>query len=295
MTRRAFALPMAILLTLSVGLGIALLMSRLGTQRLAAQRQLDAYQEHHAAMGIMEIVDSWVRSADPNGVAALMGTGEDVLTMTLADGTILALKIGDAQRGALRAWSRLAGEDRDDARAIAKAVREAEDEAGEERPDWWRDTGSAGVSAMSAPEEVLRAVVRSCGIESGANAIVDRIMQARRSGTTLTTSDILQFTIAEKIPASERDKLARRLVPVPELWEVTAELRAAPAPGLTPRTLVRYRGVLTGRSIGGASPGSSKTTGSARTSFHSWERVWSIEEQERAERAALLELERRAG
>ncbi|MEO0715669.1 MAG: hypothetical protein AAFY58_01620, partial [Planctomycetota bacterium] len=60
--RRGFALPTVIVLLLVAGALVATLMERQSVRSLGTARELRAYQEQHAARGLQEVLNMWLRS-----------------------------------------------------------------------------------------------------------------------------------------------------------------------------------------------------------------------------------------
>ena len=61
--RRAFALPLVVLLLLVGGLTIGLLMERHGISYRAIARHVENYKSHHRAAGVKECILRWLDTA----------------------------------------------------------------------------------------------------------------------------------------------------------------------------------------------------------------------------------------
>lgn len=93
-TRRAFALPLVVLLLLVGGLTVALLLERHGVSYRAIVRNVDNYKNHHRAAGIKECILRWLdtargrldQSLDSEGLAFSMDvSGEGRIDVSLFD------------------------------------------------------------------------------------------------------------------------------------------------------------------------------------------------------------------
>ena len=63
---RAFAMPVALIIVLLVGVVTGLMFERQASQRRLIDRQLWWYQEHHARFGVQEVVDAWMTQIPSN-------------------------------------------------------------------------------------------------------------------------------------------------------------------------------------------------------------------------------------
>lgn len=97
---RAFALPLVILLTLIVSLAVAVLMQRNGVAFLAARRQADGYINHHAGLGMREMVSRWLTTVRGRLKESIEDDGF-VFSLELPEGTRVDVFMDDAQGTAL--------------------------------------------------------------------------------------------------------------------------------------------------------------------------------------------------
>ncbi len=72
---RGFAMPMVILLSIVVGLGVGVAVSRQVVQSRTVARQVRGYQEHHAAQGLQEAIGAFVQRIDAREIDE--STGDD--------------------------------------------------------------------------------------------------------------------------------------------------------------------------------------------------------------------------
>lgn len=98
--RRGFALPLVILLTLVVSLGVAVLMQRNSTGYLAARRQADGYIRHHAGAGMREMVNRWLTTVRGRLKESIESTGL-AFSLDLPDGARIMVYFDDAQGSVL--------------------------------------------------------------------------------------------------------------------------------------------------------------------------------------------------
>lgn len=267
--RRAFALPLVLLMSVAVSLMIAVMLERQMAQRLTIARQVEAYQRHHVAKGIQEIIDSWIRSVSGRALSSTIVEGVPVLTLTLADGSTAEVTFKDAQGSVLSSAAGLVGRDARDAVAIRAALPRVSRPT--ELAPLTRDVGPLAVSVRSAPPEVIEAVYTAIGGASGAREFAQRLIDARTS-KPLEQSDIARTAITLGIPGEARARLNELLVPEPSLWFVTVEIRTGRSSGSPGRVVAREGGhiVVQARRPGRASAGAIWEKSSA---FLSWQKL----------------------
>ena len=230
--RRGYAMVMALLTTVSTTAMIAIMIERQITQRLAAARQIEAYQRHHSAKGFQEIIDSWLRSLGGQSLSSMIADGDVVLTLDLGSGTIASVSFADAQGAVLASPAGLSGQDFTDARAMRSYLpRSVRDPS---LPPLTREVGPLAVSMRSAPPEVLEAAFSAVAGTSGAREFAQRLLTIRAEGP-IQQSDVAKIGIALGLPGEVRSRLNDVLVPEPSLWFVTVEIRSGPGDSLVAR------------------------------------------------------------
>lgn len=267
-SRRAFALPAVLLLTLTVGIVTAAMLQRESAQSLLFQRQLGSYRAHHLARGVREVVGQWAVSLSGQPLENMIAEDGRILDLETSDGTVVRVSLADGQGAVLTDLSKLAGSDRTDARAV---LRELDDiTRGRPDPAWLRPVGPMRISASSAPEEVLEAVARVLTkTKAQATAVTRAILQAREDGP-LDEAKLAAAAGRGGLNAEDIARLNRLLTPRAELWLLVADVHEPDRRGRTRAEIeARYRGYIAfGQGSFGAASGLDSLG-----SFLSWEEV----------------------
>ncbi len=153
--RRAFALPLVVLLLLVGGLTVALLLERHGVSYRAIVRNVDNYKNHHRSAGIKECILRWLdtargrvdQSIDSEGLAFSMDvSGEGRIDVYLFD----------AQGSTLSDPTALSGRRREiveDMKFLLESV------PAEQRPDnLFRPVGPPEICLNTAPDLLIKAL-----------------------------------------------------------------------------------------------------------------------------------------
>ncbi len=182
-TRRAYALPLVMLLALVGTIAATLIVEFQGNQRRAEEQSVEAYRAHHEQQGIAEVLELWLglgrpQEIPPEGLAfQIRGPAGEIYQIELRDGqgTLLAnpgTPSGDNGQAMGEAFARAA--------AMLGGMDAAH--ADPAREPLVRRHGPVRVNANSAPREVLVALARAvdprAAAESFAAAGVERRDQA---------------------------------------------------------------------------------------------------------------------
>lgn len=244
--RRAFTLPMVVMVLLIVGMLLALLAQRMVDQALAARRQTDTYVFHHVSLGIQEAVEAWVDSNGKRPLAESLGPDGAAFDLIVEGGQRVHVRFRDAQGTALGELSGL----RENQAALAAGIMVSLAEAlGPQRAgEFIRSDGPIAISATSAPQPVLLAVVTSVTGGDGAAGLVEQIMRARET-TTMSEEDLTGMIDAAGFQPDQSNAIRQLLTATPQLWEVIAEADPLPGAVLTAKR-IRYGGLaqLSGQS-----------------------------------------------
>lgn len=257
-SRRAYVLVVVVMLTIVVGMMTAVGLNRQGAQTLEVGRQLEAYQQHHAARGIQEAIGVWLRTVNARNLSDALGENGHALDITLDGGVTLQVFLHDGQGSALADLAGVVQNDRD--RAGATLINLQELVGDDLFEQYVREGGPSAVSLNSAPVPVLRAVLLSTLPDALASELTDAIMDMRANGTRLTRNDLTEALTAVGATGEERAAVTTSLTEQPEVWWVTVVSRHT-IRGVT----ARYGGLVTLRSASGS--GASAGT----SSFISWQ------------------------
>lgn len=221
--KRAFALPLAVLLSVSATLMAAVMLDRVTAQSLTVQRTLEDYRNTHQKRGLCEIVQFWTRDVatgrrpadnlDPDGRA---------MDLELADGSFVSIFIADGQSAMLADLSALGETDRQlAAQMLAQlrsqpAVRDSE-----------RTYGPVAISANVAPPELIQAAaVAIAGADPGA-AFATALLEVRAQ-KSITNQDLTEAAAKAQIDGEHRGRLLRAITADPSMWKVIVDVRGAP-------------------------------------------------------------------
>lgn len=223
--RRAFALPLAVLLILVVGMLAAIALERFAAQTLSVQRQLRGYREHHVGRGIQEATWVWISRARGPGGNILESLGEDghAFDLAMPDGTTMRVYLRDGQGTLLTDEFALTEEQAIDVAAaleeLALLVPLTQMES------YTRSVGPVAVSAGGAPEAVLRAVTRATLEDRReADALVRELLAAREEDGAVSRQEFSAALSRADIAQEDRQAVLRMLVAEPILWRAEVDL-----------------------------------------------------------------------
>lgn len=245
--RRAFALPVVLLLVLIAGIVISAMMQRHVTQVMTTQRESLQYTFHHASKGAQEAIEAWLRQsgATRNMYEALDSDGH-AFDLTI-DGMTVKVSLYDAQDSVLVELAGLSGTLREAGLNIIDELRTV---AGAGAARFTRREGPLAVSANSAPREVLLAAVNAITDGVGSDALVSEVMHARENGT-ITVQNLNDVYTQADVEPELRNKLGMVLTAQTTLWRVVAEAQDSSAV-YTGRPNRRFCGlVMLSGSLGG--------------------------------------------
>lgn len=216
--RRAFALPMVLMLVLVSSIMLGVMIERHVAQAMTVQRQIDTYGFGHVTRGIGEALDGWVKSNGQNAIADALDGDNLAFSLETAGGETVRIHLQDGQGLALADLAGFGGDTLATGRGILRSLRESE---GENASRFVRGDGPLAVSVNSAPPQVLRAVLDSV-LETESNGVVSEIL-SRRGGTGMTADELTQLLgEAPEITPDVRPRVSALLTANPVLWRVTA-------------------------------------------------------------------------
>jgi hypothetical protein len=239
-TRRAFALPMVILVMVVVSLTISVSLARFSAQQRVVDRQIRAYQEHHAGRGLQEAIGAWLRQQNGRDLFDVLDPDDGhAMDIELDDGSIVSVFLRDGQGSAL---SNLTGRTEREINEGEDILRElARNVSQHQYLEMTRPFGPLGISASSAPELLIS---NTCNAIMGGNGrtLADGILEKRQQSGRLTRVDITQIASTAGISSDERAEMQRVFATDIELWAVIVEVRAGSG-ALRGRLVSRYGGI----------------------------------------------------
>jgi hypothetical protein len=249
-----------ILLTLIVSLAVAVLMQRNSVGYLAARRQADGYIDHHAGLGMREMVSRWLTTVRGRLKESIEDDGF-AFSLDLPGGDRVDVFLDDAQGAALSRTDALSGRRREivemmnayldvyEQSAAAQTDNRPEEKGLGKRDSFTtrqRQHGVAGepvevlpnrrkygpseVSIKTAPREVLEALASAVTDPKKAAKIADALVQRRedQTGTRDMAVDEVTRTLREiDVDDEEMHEISAMLVYSPSLYRVTAEVRGS--------------------------------------------------------------------
>lgn len=234
---RGFAMPMVILLSIVVGLGVGVAVSRQVVQSRTVARQVRGYQEHHAAQGLQEAIGAFVQRIDAREIDDSTGENGHAMDLELQGGDVAMVYFEEAQGTMLSALGGL-GEDSLQANALA-LERLLELTSTERYREITRRVGPWQISPRTAPAEVLRAIIDSVVDDTGISESVTTQVLTRRESEHLTWSEVSDMLQDAGVEDPDRRQLQRIFTFDPELWFVRVDVK----PRGTKRLSARYGGL----------------------------------------------------
>lgn len=222
-TRGGFVMPLVILALVVVGLGVGVSMSRFAAETRVVERQLRAYHEHHAGMGLQEAIGAWLKQQTGRAIADVIDplTGH-AMDIELSDGSVVSVYLRDGQGTALADLSALPAAQVEEAGVILKNL--ASSLRANEYLRLTRSVGPSAVSVNSASEAVLRAVSTAVAGDRGED-LANEIIRTRARSGTVTRQDITTAVGAVNLSNEQRIQALRLFATDVELWAIIVELK----------------------------------------------------------------------
>lgn len=206
-SRRAYALPLVMLLLLTATLSISVALQRQAAQQRLISRMVGEYRRHHDMFGVQSIVLLWLGPKSASELTAMAADPAVDYDFAIPSGSRVQVFVEDGQGAALR-----------DLGAVPEAQRGFY--AGVlsrlplDNPEASRGGGPHPISVNAAPWNVLAALVPEDG-----DRLADRIVRARESGPI----DRAEFSRELRF-VGVSDEVLRSLIQIvvfdPELWRL---------------------------------------------------------------------------
>lgn len=223
LTRDGFVMPLVLLALVVVGLGVGVSMSRFAAETRVVERQLRAYHEHHAGMGLQEAIGAWLKQQTGRAIVDVIDpvTGH-AMDIELSDGSVVSVYLRDGQGTALADLSALPSAQVEEAGVILKNL--ASSLRADEYLRLTRSVGPSAVSVNSASETVLRAVSRAVAGDRG-DDLANEIIRTRARSGTVTRQDITTAIGSLNLSNEQRVQALRLFATDVELWAIIVELK----------------------------------------------------------------------
>jgi hypothetical protein len=231
---------MVLLAMVVVGLAVGVAMTRFAAETKVYGRQILAYQEHHAGMGLQEAIGAWLKQQTGRAISEIIDpVSGHAMDIELADGSVVSVFLRDGQGTALGDLSALPPDQVEQAGTILSNL------AAELRTDEYlrmtRSVGPAAVSIATAPEPVVRAVAVAIAGDAG-DDFANELLRIRSRAGSVTRQDITTAVGTVGLTNDQRVSALRLFATDVELWAIIVELRGGR--GLDRgRLLSRYGGL----------------------------------------------------
>lgn len=239
-SRRAFALPMVVLVMVVVGLTVSVSLSRFSAQAKIVERQIRAYHEHHAGRGLQEAIGAWLRQQNGRDLFDVLDpiTGH-AMDIVLDDGSIVSVYLRDGQGTALSNLTGRTDAEISDGAAVLRQL--ALNVSQKQYMDMTRAFGPLAISVASA-EELL--VTNTCNaiMDGNGSTLADGILELRQQNGRLTRVDMTTISTNAGLSSEQRAMVQRLFATDIELWGVVVEVRAGSG-AMRGRLVSRYGGI----------------------------------------------------
>lgn len=238
--RRAFAMPMVVLLTLAASIMVAVLLNRNSIRRSDAEFELQSYIQEHRQRGVREIVSLWLQFSAQQDLEALLADDGLAFTIDFNAGRRLEVRLVPLQGAPLvepeglgplqpAAQTMPVQRQREITRLTALAL-------GERAGSLGRTTGPLAVSLSDASDEALRAMAQAVlQNEALSEAYASALGRLRAEGEVPDRESLV--TLAREVGIEEQSlqtELAQLWTTRPSLWGVRTEIVGpGPTPGST--------------------------------------------------------------
>lgn len=238
--RRAFALPLVMMLALAGTLLVAVMLDRQSGQTRGLGKQIESARAFHFQRGLREIFQAWVKSVGrQQPLRNAIDLDGKIGDINLADGTRITMYAYDAQ-GKVRAdLMGLTRQEREDAHAILDALGPL---SPARRRELTREYGPLPVSIFSAPIETLSAIVDHVTGGVHSSDVLEAIINLR-DDPKATSANLAKPEITQHLEDEQNEQLQRLVTASPRLWEVVLDAQLGPEFAVVP-TRARYWGLL---------------------------------------------------
>lgn len=242
MSRRGFALPLVVLVSLVASLLVAFSLDRAMSQSLSVSRQVDRYANHHFTKGIETLIESFSRSVSGRQMSEMLDADGLAMRVVTDDGVGLRVSFFDAQSTVLEVFDGFGRDDR--MMGEGALVRLIEGFGLEEVKASTRKFGPLAVSINSAPEPVMRAMLDAALLGDSVDRTLTTLMQARRAAAiegAMTRDEFLLALDSSGLEPPMKARVERVITTQPIIWRFVVE------PDLDPSSSggasVRYEGL----------------------------------------------------
>ncbi len=221
--KRAFALPLVMLVGLVGAMIIVLLLERSSSLRLALKRQTNEYAMHHTQAGLTEFLKWWGSAFRLPQAGVYEQGGVLGFDMESDAGGRLEVRLYDEQGRLRRRTAQEAVRDVSVAEIFNRAAMTIEKDAKlSAQGQLIRDRGPSRVHINSAPREVLVAIAQAVSPDADGPAFADAVFDTREKGPINSVEKLIAVTGVSGLKSPERDRLDACFSLTCEYWRVEA-------------------------------------------------------------------------
>lgn len=240
--RRAFALPLVVLVSLVAALLVAFSLDRAMTQAYSVNRQIERYATHHFSKGVEMLIETFARAVSGRPMPEVLDESGLAMRVLTDDGAGLRVSFFDAQDTVLEVFDGFGRDDR--MMGEGELVRLIEAVGVDAVHEHTRKFGPLAVSVNSSSEMVLRAALDAALLGDNVDRVLNSLLQARRSaanGVAMTRDELLLALEAAGLEPQMRSRVERVVTAQPIVWRFVVEpdVPASSAGGTT----IRYEGL----------------------------------------------------
>lgn len=219
--RRAFALPMVILLTLVAMLALGVILQRTGASSASINLQVRNYRQHHRNAGMQELVDRWLITIHGSMRDQIESDGQ-AFSLEYPGGIRTNVSVSDGQGALLDDPRGIYGTEAEyNAIAVDTIKRLLGPDRAADAPDYFRKVGPAKISINSAPREVVHAMALAIVPGREGERIAAELL-SRRDRALLSQADIRSIALSQGAPAQEASAFDLMFTAEPTVWFVEA-------------------------------------------------------------------------
>ncbi len=222
-------MPLVVMITVSLTLIAAVMLSRQSANALSVKRQIGLLESHHTKRGIQSAIDAWFKRGQSRSFRDRIGPDGLIAEIEVPDGITtgatgiekVRLFVTDAQDKVLADFSGLQGQTLLDARDLAGTFKERSPELFQTQT---RTLGPMSVSAASASPEVLLAAVYAVteSANEGSNFVAS-VLKLRGDGP-IDAQAFNQAVIDAELTPEKQAKLLRLVAAETLLWRLRADV-----------------------------------------------------------------------
>lgn len=204
-----FILVLGLLVLGSIMLGVAL--SRASNQTLAVQRQIDNYRRHHELLGVLDVVEKWLKDQPSSKIREHVINNDVIYRMVVSGDIVIVVRVFDGQG---RVLTRI-----DQARDhIAREwLLTVLSRMPHDQPELFRSQGPTEISLLGAPEPVIRAIA------GDSDELYEGLRAAQEAKVTDGAAFLNQLTKAGVASSTAQDVM-RVMTLDPKLYRLEAEV-----------------------------------------------------------------------